>query len=550
MKKWRILHELEDRKNIFHTLLANRGITQQAIDAFLHPNLAEVTLESVGIDNKQLISLLKRLDSAKERNETIIIYGDYDVDGVTATAIVWETLHGLGYQVHPYIPNRTDEGYGLSVKGIENLLKTYPKATCIITVDNGIVAHEAVNFANEKNIDIIITDHHLPSEKVPQAYAILHTTKLCGAGVAWIVCKEILKKVQDDKPNDHLSLIALATVADLVPLTGTNRILLTYGLQELQKTKRPGLLALFQEAQIKTENIGVYEIGHVIAPRLNAMGRIASAMDSLRLLCTRNAQRAKALALKLDTTNRERQLLTQVTSDGARNSVFQMTEKKKLLFLSDESYDEGIIGLVAGKMVEAFYRPTIIVAKGLKISKGSARSVAGFNIIEFIRTAEHLLINAGGHPMAAGFTVATENLVTLQQHYEILADGQLTDGQLDRELVIDCVIPLQLVSQELFDEIHQLAPFGMGNKEPVFVSDVVVKDSILIGNGKKHLKLKVSQHKLPYAIDAIAFGMGEIGEAIKKGDMISIAYTINENKWNGKKSLQLRVKDIKVQNKS
>lgn len=564
-KKWEILHETSRGKkkdttvtieSIVKILLENRGLTNKKhIEDFLNPQLSAITPDTVGINAKQLQKALERIQKAIETKENIVVFGDYDVDGITGTAILWESLYALGAKVIPYIPHRVDEGYGLSITGIENVIRTASeseKPNLIITVDNGIVANEAVDFANAHGIDVIITDHHTLGKELPKALAIVHTTQLCGAGVAYMLSQEI----SPSPTSDHLALVALATVADLVPLQGANRTLLIAGLKLLRQTKRPGILALCDEAQISPEMIDVYTIGHVIGPRLNAMGRMESAMDSLRLLCTKDRLKAKVYADKLGSTNKERQVLTQTLSDHAKGLVRDGEAVRNILIIANDSYEEGIIGLIAGKLVEEFYRPAIVIAKGEKISKASARSVSGFNIIEFIRSASHLLINAGGHPMAAGFTIETEKIQMLQEYLEATAQEQITDGLLQKVLKIDCEIPLEMVSFGLYESVQTLAPFGMGNFEPVFTSRVLVKEVKTVGQEGRHLKLVVEPIVIsisPFtrndSYSAIAFTMGELKSKLKPGDTINIAYTIDENIWNGKKQLQLKIKDIKIPQK-
>ncbi|MBI4079322.1 MAG: single-stranded-DNA-specific exonuclease RecJ [Candidatus Levybacteria bacterium] len=571
MKKWEVIHKFKVQsskfkvKELIDILLENRGIkTAKARKEFLNPKLEDVTTESVGIDEDKLKKALSRIKKAIQEKEQIVIFGDYDVDGICGTAILWETLHSLGAKVLPYIPHRVDEGYGLSKKGISNLqfhlfdkLRTrMSNVKLIITVDNGIVANEAVQYAIKQGIDVIITDHHVPSKKLPKAHAIVHTTKLCGTGVAYLLAKKILKQVQHDNgEDDHLGLVALATVADLVPLTSSNRTLLTHGLKVLRQSNRPGLLALCKEAGINQKTIGTYEIGYIIAPRLNAMGRITSAMDSLRLLCTKSQERASLLAQKLCLTNKERQLLTEETVlhafTGIRN---QESGTKKLLFVAHETYQQGVIGLVAGKIVEEFYRPTIVVSKGEVYSKASARSVAGFNMIEFIRQASNLLVDVGGHPMAAGFTVETEKLVLLQEKLEGLAETLLNGDKLTKTLRIDCELPLSIASRDLLTVLEELAPFGMGNPQPSFVSrGVFIEDMRLVGRDKKHIKFQFkSQNAIlrlrsgqEVKIDGISFGMGERAHEFSIGQKVDIVYTISEDKWNGNTALQLKIKDLK-----
>ena len=545
-KKWEILHatspEKLNRDQVRTILLENRGVkTKKEVEEFLHPKLSDVTVDHVEIDKAQLKKAVERVRNAIEKKEKIVVYGDYDVDGITGTAILWESLHSKTTEVVPYIPHRVDEGYGLSVKGITNVLEQHPDTKVIVSVDNGIVANEAVTFANEKGLEVIITDHHTVGETLPDAYAIVHTTHVCGASVGWLFAKEVI----GEEENDHLSLVALATVADLVPLTGSNRTLLKYGLEILRKTTRPGLLALSKEAQIEVEKIDVYTIGHVIAPRLNAMGRLESAMDSLRLLCTTNTKRAKELADKLGATNRERQVLTSSTVEHAKQAVMHLNKKTKILFIHHESYEEGVIGLVAGKLVETFYLPAIVLSKKDDVSKASARSIAGFNIIDAIRKTSDLLVNAGGHPMAAGFTVKTENIFLLQEALEQIAEEAIDETMLLRILRIDMSLPLEMVDKTLYDVITSLSPFGMKCPEPIFVSDVVIQNVRQIGIEGKHLKLQVSPgDNKPMTYDAIAFGMGKYASDLKKGDKVQLVYAIAENTWNGRTNLQLLIKDI------
>jgi single-stranded-DNA-specific exonuclease len=536
MKNWEILNKTKVKsEKITKILLENRGIkTKKEAEDFLNPKLETVTTKSVKINGRQLKKTIARIKQAINNKEQVVIFGDYDVDGICGTAILWETLNDLGAKVMPYIPHRIDEGYGLSVKGIENVKKIYKDLKLIITIDNGIVADKAVDFANEIGIDVIITDHHVPAKKIPIAKAIFHTTKLCGAGVAYLLSQEL----KSDN-NNHLELVALATVADLVPLKGANRTLLKFGLEILRKTKRVGLLELFKEAGIVNSSIGVYEIGHIIAPRLNAMGRLEYAMDSLRLICTTNPKRAEELARKIGLTNKERQILTIETTEHAIKLVKDKKELTKLLFVVHESYEQGVIGLVAGKLVEEFYKPAIVISRGKKFSKASARSVKGFNIIEFIRTASEFLVDVGGHPMAAGFTVETKKIPALEKVLHEKLGKMLNQKDLIRNLKIDCELPLSIVDLNLFETLQKLSPFGMGNPEPTFVSkNVIIEDVRMIGMDGKHLKMRLN------SLDAIAFGMGEFFSKIRIGDKINIVYTLNENNWNGEKRLQLKIRDL------
>lgn len=564
MKKWVISGELKIKNakfkidDLIDVLLENRGVkTAKEKDEFLHPKLKSITPKGVGINLQLLKKALTRIHRAIDKQEQIVVFGDYDVDGITGTAILWETLHSLGANVFPYIPHRIEEGYGLSIAGISNIKNQIAKINqvkLIITTDNGIVANEAVTFANEQGIDVIITDHHTIDAKLPDAYAIVHTTKLCGAGVAYLLAKEIKNqksKIKNDEEDRHLELATLGTIADMVPLTGANRAIVKFGLERLPKSNRLGLQALYRQSGLNKDVFTPYEIGFIIAPRLNASGRIESAMDSLRLLCTLNRGRAEELAAKLEFINKERQLLLKDSKQHASSKVrVEGLEARKLLFVAHESYAQGVIGLVAGKLVEEFYRPAIVVSISERHSKASVRSINGFNIIEFLRMHKDHFVNVGGHPMAAGFTVDTEKLVVIQQMLEKKAEELLTDDLLVRVLKIDCDLPFSSITKELFDAIQQLTPFGIGNPEPIFATHgVTVEEVRIMGKDGSHLKviLKNPTRNMTQEtrFEAVGFGMGALASKIHQGDTIDVAYTIDENVWNGNTKLQLKLKDLR-----
>lgn len=552
-KKWEVIHQVRGEReevrsmDIVSILLKNRGLDEKSdIENFLHPNLEEVTPKSVGIDLGELKKALKRIQKAIKDQEQIVVFGDYDVDGITGSAILWETLHELGAKCMPYIPNRVDEGYGLSIKGIRNQELGIRDTKLIITVDNGIVANDAVDFANEHGIDVIVTDHHTVGKTKPNAHSIVHTTKLCGAGVAYLLCKELrIENGEWRGENDrHLELATLGTVADLVPLTGANRAIVMHGLEKLRTTSRTGLVALFNQAGIKQDVIGVYDIGYIIGPRLNAAGRIESAMDSLRLLCTNDQSRATQLASKLELINKERQFLLKEAVEHAVAKVrSESGEVRNILIVGHKTYKEGVIGLVAGKLVEEFYRPSIVLSIGETHSKASVRSISGFNIIDFLRSHHEHFINVGGHPMAAGFTVETAKIAQLQEALESTAGKLLTDDLLTRSLKIDLELPFTVLNQDLYEKLQQLAPFGMANPEPVFATPGVRVENVkVLGKEERHLKLMLSQDGKQF--EAIAFGMGSLSEELRVGDKIGVAYVLDENTWNGNTKLQLKVKDI------
>lgn len=544
MKKWKLLSKKKEFKNeeeIISELAKNREIGKNKMKDFFHPSLSSVNLKSVGINKYQVLKTVKRINASIKKNKKIIIYGDYDVDGICGTAILWEVIYSKYKNVLPYIPHRVDEGYGLSKKGIENLLAENKDIDLIITVDNGIVARDAVEFANKNGVDVVITDHHTPSKVLPAAFSIVHTTSLCGTGVAWMLASEF--DPENKELESMLELVALATVADLVPLRDANRVLLYFGLKKLRETKRVGLLALIKESGIEKENIDTYEIGHIIGPRLNASGRISHALDSLRLMCTKDARRAGELAMQLGSTNRERQSMTQENTTTAKVLFTNFEETTRLIFSHDKHYNQGVIGLVASKLVEEYYRPSIVVAVGEKISKGSARSIAGVNIIELIRMGQKHLIDAGGHPMAAGFTIETERIEIFKKFLEEKAETVVKKEFLNRILFIDLKLDLSQVTNSLYKQIQSFAPFGMKNPEPVFTSSAIIEDFSLVGKDKRHVKLRLSEDNVYF--EGIAFGIGEQASGFHMGDKVQLVYTIDVNEWRGTKKLQLKIKAIK-----
>ena len=537
-KVWEIQNELK-KQNIIDVLLQNRGLTSKSLqNEFFNPvRPIDLNLKDLGISLKEMKKALDRIKEAKEKKEKVIIYGDYDADGVSATAIAWEAVHGFGADVLPYIPDRFKEGYGINSKTIEVLKSKEPLIKLIITVDNGIVANEAIETANKLGIDVIVTDHHLASNKKPAALAIIHTTQIAGSAVAWILGREL-------GITTGLELSAIGTIADQMPLTFANRSFAKYGLTELHKTKRVGLIELAREAAIKIEEAGTYEVNYIIAPRINSMGRLMHAIDSLRLLCIKDKKRAKELASLVSKTNIERQKIVDEVLAKALKKAHSSALLEGIIFISDEKYHEGVIGLAAGRLVEEFWRPAIVVSKGKKFSKGSARSISGFNIIEAIREQSFLLSAHGGHAMAAGFTIESAKLEEFEIKLNEATKKKLTGELLSRKLKIDCEISFNKIDWELTRKIKEFEPTGIGNPMPTFVTyQAEVVQIKLLGSQKNHLKLKLKKDNKFF--DAIGFNMGEAFKDLKENLKIDIAYNIDENEWNGVKSLQLRLKDIK-----
>jgi single-stranded-DNA-specific exonuclease len=567
MKSWDVKHKLEKNDSssddIVGQILKTRGITTQTeIDDFLHPVHPENwTADDVGIDREELQKAQKRITKAIKNKESIVVYTDYDADGLTSGAIIWQTIHALSGNIMPYVPHRVDEGYGLTKIGIDTIAKDY-RPSLLITVDNGITGYKEVKYAKSKGMDVIVTDHHIKPEKLPDC-TIVHTTSLSGAGIAFFLAKELVsicppclagRRASSVFSPQLLSLSAIGTIADMMPLLGLNRSLAKYGLDEINKRKNIGLDALIEEGGLVKGQISSYHISHIIAPRLNAVGRIVHAIDGLRLLCTTSKDRARDLAKKLGFTNRERQQMTLDSSIHAKELVRKMYGGKigkKILLISHHSYNQGIIGLVAGKLVEEYYLPSIVISEGEEVSKASARSIRGFNIVEAIRRFSDLLIDVGGHPLAAGFTIKTKNIDGLRKKLEELAEQDITDTMRNRSLSIDLEMPIGYVTEELYEKIQTLTPFGFGNPEPVFATrGVKVLDVRKIGVDGKHLKLRLVSRSEAikqfnnYYIDAIAFNMGNLYSDLTSNQLIDIAYTIGIDEWNGKKGLQLIIRDL------
>lgn len=545
-KKWLIQSKKKPKtaKSLVSLLLSNRGFASKELqEDFLHPRMPqEYSLKELGISAKNMKLALKRLDVAKDKKQKIIIFGDYDADGVTATAILWETLYKLGFDVLPFIPSRFKDGYGLSVESIKKVIKDHKDLSLIITVDNGIVANEAVAYANSKKINVIITDHHKPHKQLPEALTIVHTIKTSGSGVAWVFSREIEKYFSSENSfiDQSVELATIGTIADQLPLTGFNRSLVRFGLEKLRTTKRVGLTALFEVSEIDQSKISTYEVNYGIAPRINASGRIAEATDALRLLCTTNLEKSKKIAEKLNKLNIERQDLVKSLLSKAEQSVGE----EKIIVISDKSFHEGVIGLVASRLVEKFYRPTIVLSLSEEHAKASARSIKGFSIVDAINQFRNLIIEGGGHDMAAGFSIKESNIEIFKQsinlHYEKFLDAEILSPKLE----IDAQIDLDLVSVETLSLVEQLSPFGIGNKKPLFLTkQCKISETSLIGRDKSHIKFKVSQNGKRY--EAIAFGIGEHIDKLRDKDNYDIAYQLDKNVWNGRTSVQLIIKDVR-----
>ncbi|WKZ26121.1 MAG: single-stranded-DNA-specific exonuclease RecJ [bacterium] len=540
--KWEILDgtKVNSIEVLQKVIFKNRGLkSENEVKDFLEPkNPKDINLIDLGVPKASINRVLQRLKLAKEKKEKIVIFGDYDADGVCSTAILWEALYKLGFDALPYIPDRFEEGYGIKSQTFKNSKFKALNPALIVTVDNGIVAHSAIKTAKNKKIDVIVVDHHQKTKKKLDTEYIIHSTEVCGSALSWFLAKEL-------KVFDNLELVAIGTVADQMPLLGINRSLVKYGLEELNKhslassagkTKKLGLKELIKSAGIS--KVGVYEIGFIIAPRINAMGRLLNATDSLRLLCTRDKKKSLILSKLLNDTNLKRQ---QIVEDVLIRTLKEVDQELNVIVIEGD-YHEGVIGLASGRVTEKLYKPSIIFSKGEKISKASARSISGFNIIEAIKETG-LIIEGGGHPMAAGFSIETKKISLFKERINEISKKYLNKEMLLRKLKIDAVIDFSIINQDLLDFITKLEPVGYGNYSPIFLSkDVEVVETKTVGSENKHIKMKLKQDSK--IIDAIWFNA--------KSDYISskpikanIAFTVEENVWNNKTSIQLKIRDIR-----
>ena len=530
-------------------ILYNRGVIEPAaIAAFLQTDRSAALTDPFTLTG--MTRTIDRIHRAIEAAEPIAIYGDYDVDGVTATALLVQTLVALGANVRPYIPRRADEGYGLNVEALQSLKNEGVRL--VITVDCGVRSLAEAAFAQSIGLDLIISDHHMPGDQLPAACAVINPKQpdcrypfkeLAGVGLAFKIAQALLA---DDTTalteNDLLDLVALGTVADLAPLLDENRALVARGLPCIKATKRVGLRALI--AISRSTTIDTTAIGFALGPRLNAVGRLDHALNAYHILMTNDAHEADRLALDLDSRNRERQALTKELSDKARELILNRSKDAALLFAADPDFKAGVVGLVASRLTDEFYRPAVVIEQGPHESRGSCRSIPEFHITRALDQCGDLFVRHGGHAAAAGFTIETSKLDELATRLSAIAERELGDQELLPTLSIDAIVPLHKLKPDLFAALQKLQPHGYANPQPIFASKhVTITEIRTVGADNNHLKLRVGDGSVSF--DAIAFRLGEMAKRLMRGDKIDLAYTFEENEWMGEKRFQLNVKDIK-----
>lgn len=525
--QWQISSKVSD--DLKTQLLANRGLTTEIeIEQFFNPQISDYQDD---IEINGISAAIKRLDQAKANNELVVVYGDYDVDGICASTIAYQGFVEYGLQVMPFIPHRERDGYGLSKVGLDTIKQKHPDCRLIVTVDNGIVAIDSAEYAKSLGFDLIITDHHLPLADLPLATAIVHSTKMCGSAVIWCLIRQL---ASPETAEDLLQFVALGTVCDAIPLVGLGRAFVKQGLKILNQTSNPGLMALFRETGLEKGQIGAYEIGHVIGPKLNAVGRIDHALPALKLLCTNKSLNAAKYADQLMQANASRQDLTTV---AVAQAMAQINSDDKIIVASSDQWIPGIIGLIAARLVDETARPAIAISAGAKLAKGSARSIPAVNIVEVLRQVSDSLLEVGGHAGAAGFSLETANIAQLKlQLSRVMQDQEMTI--IEKTLEIELELSSKNINRQLLMNLQQFEPFGSGNPLPVFMTqNMQITNIKTVGSGK-HLKF------LADGKECIAFGLGNLVTVLSEGQRVNLAYHLEWNRFNGREILQLKVKDI------
>ena len=540
--------ELHGYPPILQQILFNRGYaTHAAASEYLeaHPPSNTDPFNMLGI-----ATAAQRIEQALRRGERIVIYGDYDVDGVTATALLYLYLSNLGANVVGYIPNRFDEGYGLNNEALTTLQEE--GAELVITVDCGIRSLAEAQHAQNLKLDLIISDHHHPGVNLPQALAVIDPKQpadlypekdLAGVGIAYKLAAALDQQLENSKSpaDEYLDLVALGTVADLAPLVGENRYLVRRGLEQMRQPKRQGLLSLMGVAGITAPRITASDIGFGLGPRLNAAGRLDDAEAALRLLITHDIFEAGHLAQQLEIQNRERQKITRFIQSQAEELALAADPEALLLFAVHPDFNAGVVGLAASRLTEQYYRPSVVGQIGEEFTRASCRSIPEFHITEALDQCADLLEHHGGHAAAAGFTVRNENLYELSQRLVNLTTTKLAELDLRPTLHADIEIPLSELNPTLLEHLDWMQPTGYGNPQASFVSRNLKPTRYrTVGKDNAHLKLSVSDGQITY--DAIAFRLGDWANHMPQ--RIDLLYRFELNEFNGQKTLQLNIRDI------
>ncbi|HNQ82074.1 MAG TPA: single-stranded-DNA-specific exonuclease RecJ [Bacteroidales bacterium] len=549
-------------------LLAQRGVASyDGAKAYFRPQLEHLHDPFL---MKDMHKAVERIEKALKKGEKILVYGDYDVDGTTAVALVYTFLKKLHEKVDFYVPDRYSEGYGISFKGIDFAAEN--GFSLIIALDCGIKAVEKVAYATGKKVDFIICDHHRPGDSLPEAIAILDPKRddctypykeLAGCGIGFKLIQAFAWKnnIAFSSLEEYLDLVVVSIASDIVPITGENRVLAYYGLKRINSRPRAGLEAILNVSNkySKTNGEGpdrqyireltINDLVFIVGPRINAAGRIKSARTSVELLITKDPAEAFELGNQINKQNSDRKTLDTQATHHALEIIHSDPKflKRRSTVLYHPEWHKGVIGIVASRLIEAYYRPTIVLTHSEGMITGSARSIKGFDIYDAVDSCGDLLEHFGGHMYAAGLSLLPENFDKFKERFEEYVSTHLTEELAVPEIEIDSKLNLQDVQRKFYDILRQFAPFGPGNMSPVFQTDNVIDAGKAKIVGNNHLKLEVFQRDVrSEPISAIAFGQGEENfEHIRDGNPFDICYHIEENEWNGRKSFQLNIKDIK-----
>jgi single-stranded-DNA-specific exonuclease len=532
-------------------LLVNRGIAsvKQAQD-FLGGGLRDLHDPWLLKGMKKAVARIKKAIAAGEK---IMVWGDYDIDGITATAVLLSVLKEVGAEVLHYLPNRLEEGYGLNKNGAR--LAKKKGVSLLITVDCGISANKEIDYLNRLGIDTIITDHHQPKEgQLPKSFAIINPLQkgctypykyLAGVGLAAKLAACVLG-TQAELLDRHLDIIALGTVGDIVSLTGENRILVRAGLVALKQTKKLGLKALLQVAGLSNREINAGHIGYILGPRINASGRLGSPEDSLRLLLVETELEAQHLAQKLNKGNRTRQRIANQTLQEAVAQVESRINFKehKVIVLGAANWHQGVIGIVASRLVERYLRPAIMLSLADGFGRGSGRSIGNFHLLQAVSRCKDLLEEYGGHKRACGLRLKKANLADFSRSINRVAEKMLVPEDLIPTLEIDMAVPLRNLNAEMLEQLDLLSPFGADNRRPLLVSSglKVRQNAFLVGGN--HLKFWVTDGEL--TCEAIGYSKADVFPQLSQGETVDLVYTPSLNSWQGNRSIQLRIEDLKV----
>ena len=540
-------------------LMVQRGIeTEQEVRQFLNPNVRDLYDPFLYPDMQKAVDRLNRALGNKER---ILIYGDYDVDGTTAVALVYKFLEQNTWSpnLDYYIPDRYDEGYGISDKGIEYAHET--GVSLIIALDCGIKAIKKIAYAKSLGIDFIICDHHMPDEELPVAVAILNAKRPdstypyehlsgCGVGFKFMNAFALSNGIDVSNLRLLLDLVVVSIASDIVPITGENRIMAAYGLRQLNHNPSKGLKGIIDICGLSGKEITIGDIVFKIGPRINASGRMMNGKEAVDLLLSKDFRSAKAKSENIDQYNDDRRELDKKITEEAYIAIDENPQMayRKILVVFDREWHKGVIGIVASRLTEKYYKPVIVLTESAGYISGSARSVTGFDIYKAIESCKDILVNFGGHTFAAGVTLLEENLKLFESRLEAFADENMIEEQMIQTLDIDVALKFSEIDHKLLADIKRMNPFGPDNQKPVFCSFGVCDSgsSKLVGKELEHIKLDLTDDSTGDIVSAIAFGMHQHNEYIKSGKPFDICYTIEENVYNNKTNIQLLIKDIRI----